>query len=273
MNIYLDNVFFENFILNILILYQVSIFSKNKIKLNKAIIASLIAAIYSTLLVILKNTFLSNILLKILVINIVVYLCFIPKTLKKFLKLQAYYYIIFFIYIGAIISISTFLKLNLSNVGLKVFIYIIGYIITYLSNKKMWKMWKSNIKNDSYIYELFFKINNKNIKIRGFVDTGNNLKDEINNLDIFVIENTKEFNEKMMNNFQKINVEMYTVNSNCFLKGYIIDNIFIKKNNKYVTSIDKAIIVFIDKKLSINDEYRSLISYDTYIDKLQGVIL
>lgn len=196
-----------------------------------------------------------------------------PDRLIKFLKLSVYYYLIFFMYIGILISLSTFLKINLSNVVFRTFIYIVSYILTYFFNKKMWKMWKSKIKEDDLIYQLIFNINNKAIKINAFVDTGNSLKDSINNMDIFIIQNTNQINQDDLKNNQTISVEFNTVNSNCKLKGYIVKNIQINKNYTKVAYINKAILVFVADKLSGNSEYSSLISYETYMDKIQGVLL
>lgn len=273
MKVYLDLVFLENYILNFFIIYQITIFSKKKVKLKNVLVSSLIAALYSTILKAYESSFLSNILLKLLVINLVVYVVFKPKKLINFLKFLAYYYLIFFIYIGVIISITTFLNINIKNIFVRVSIYILGYVVTYVSYQRLWKMWKSNIKNDDLVYQIKFKINSKEINIKAFVDTGNSLKDIVNNLDIFIIQNTDNFNQSMVKDFEKTKVDLNTVNAKCSLDGYIAKNIQIFKNSERILNLKKAILVFVDNKLSSKSEYFSLISYDTYIEKLQGVSL
>ena len=140
----------------------------------------------------------------------------------------------------------------------------------------MWKVWKSNIKGNDLVYKIMIKSINKtsnNIEINAFVDTGNSLKDVINNLDIFIVQNTNKFNYHMAIKNEKVEVCLNTVNANCKLDGYIFNNILIFKNNKKIVNLNRAVIVFVDRNLSTSNKYNSLISYDTYIEKLQGVSL
>lgn len=276
MKVYLDLVFIENIVLNISVIYQLKTISKQKTTLKKIILAAILGSIYSVAIELLNNgeyIFFSNVIIKILVINIVIYVAFNPKKLNVFLKLVAYYFLIFFIYIGAIIVICTFFRINISNFFVRNAIYILGYIITNFSNKSMWKMWKSNIKSNDLVYDLIFNIDNKKINIKAFVDTGNSLKDSLNNLDIFIVENTQKLNQQMCNNYIKTEIEFKTVNAKCNVVGYIINDIKVKKNNINILNLDRAIVVFVDNKLSAENEYFSIISYDTYIEKLQGVSL
>lgn len=276
MKVYLDLVFLENLILNTAIIYQISKFAKQKISFKINLFASLIGSVYVTLIRLFSTSFIAWTIIKLLIINIVIYVAFKPSKIVIYLKLIAYYFLIFYIYIGAIIGISTFFNINLNNTYLRIGIYILGYLVTYLLNQRMWKVWKSNIKGNDLVYKIMIKSMNKtsnNIEINAFVDTGNSLKDVINNLDIFIVQNTNKFNYHMAIKNEKVEVCLNTVNANCKLDGYIFNNILIFKNNKKIVNLNRAVIVFVDRNLSTSNKYNSLISYDTYIEKLQGVSL
>ncbi|MNP29415.1 hypothetical protein D3C76_1224400 [compost metagenome] len=70
-----------------------------------------------------------------------------------------------------------------------------------------------------------------------------------------------------------VQIPMHTINQDCTLEGYIFKNIIIEKKGELVVNLKEAIIVPINTKLSRDNLYSSLISYDTYIEKLQGVTL
>lgn len=278
MKIYLDYIFFENLIINALIIFQISVFTKTKTTFFKTLIASAIGAIYVVLITVYGNSFANNLLFRILVINIIVYVAFLPKKLLKYLKLQVYFYIIFFCYIGAIVVLTTFFKLNLSSIWTKISIYTLSYAVTYFSNMKMWKMWKNRVKEDDLIYEIKIKVNsvvNKIISFNAFVDTGNSLKDNINNTDILIVEEDvlKDVLKGSIKVKRIVKIPMNTVNGVCELNGYLFENVSIEKKGKIIRTLKTATIVVIDKKLSKDNSYSALMSYDTYIDKLQGVTL
>lgn len=137
-------------------------------------------------------------------------------------------------------------------------------------NKLMWKMWKSKIKKDNLIYE----INIGDIMIPAFIDTGNNVKDLVNNVDVIFVED-KYYEKLYFQNyiFKETNIYIYTVAGEEKIKGYFVKDITIKKNKKKICYLSEAIFVFVNRRLSIKDEYEALISYDTYLEKMKGVEL
>ena len=60
MKIYLDYIFFENLIINIVIIYQTSIFTKSNIKLKYIILSSSVLSIYTTIVYICWNNNIYN---------------------------------------------------------------------------------------------------------------------------------------------------------------------------------------------------------------------
>ncbi len=255
MKVYLDYVFIENFIVNISVLYQTSIFVKVKVKKLKLIILSIFLSSISIINIL---NICNNILIQILTINIVLYLLFLPKKIIKYLKYQLYYYSIYITYIGIIISTSIFFNINLSKISMRILLYIVSMTITYIINRYMWKIWVNKIKYNNLTYKIVINSLNK-ITFKVFVDTGNTLNDHLNNLDVIIL-NSKIYESKMKgksictNSVEVVSLEAITATGKTKVKGYIFDDISIKKGGIEKTKLKKAIIVFIDEKIN-NDEH------------------
>ena len=273
MKVYLDYVFIENFIVNISILYQTSIFTKTKISKMRLIILSIFLSIIS----ILKTLEIgNNILIQILVVNIVIYLLYLPKSIIKYIKQQMYYYLIYIIYIGIIISTSVFFSINLNNIYLRILLYIVTAFITYIINKYMWKIWINKIKYNNLTYKIVINSLDK-LTFKVFVDTGNNIRDSFSDLDVIVL-NSKAYNSKLKCKLiddkkrEVVMIEVVTAIGKSKINGYIFNDISIKKGGIEKVILKKAIIVFIDEKIN-NNEYDGIISYDTYLEKLEGATI
>lgn len=273
MKIYLDYIVIENFLINLSVLYQTSIFTKTKFKKNRLILVSIFLSLISLLI---EFEVGNNIFISILAINISTYLLFIPKNFMKFVKLQMYYYLIYVIYIGVIVSISVFFKVNLNSFTIRILLYIVTIVITYIINKYMWKIWINKIKYGNLTYKIVINSLNK-ISFKVFVDTGNNIKDPYSNLDVIIL-NTKMYTSKSKSLFlddekkDLVSLDISTANGKSKIKGYIFKDISIKKGGVEKLRLKKAIIVFMDEKIN-NDQYDGIISYNTYLEKLEGVII
>lgn len=255
MKVYLDYIFLENFIINISVLYQTSIFTKTKVGKIKLILLSMFLSIISVIRYLKIG---DNILIQILSISIVIYLLYFPKNIVKYVKLQMYFYLIYIMYIGIIISTSIFFSINLNKISVRIILYIITTFITYAINKYMWKIWISKIKSSSLTYKVVINSVDK-VKFKVFVDTGNNLTDPFRNLDVIILNSTSYF-VKMKRSLLERNtreivfMDILTATGKSKIKGYIFNNISIMKGGIEKVLLQKAIIVFIDEKIN-NNEY------------------
>lgn len=270
MKIYLDYILIENIIVNFVIIYQLDIFTKSNRKKRYCFFSSLILSFYTVITYINNSIILSNIFIKILTVNIAIYIAFFPKTIIEFLKKIVYYYIISFTYVGVIISITLLLNINIDYIYNKVIIYLICAIISYLFNKYMWKMWKTNIKKENMTY--IMNINGQ--EIPSYIDTGNLAHDYLYNLDVIFLDKRwyKILNEKGILN-RKIDVGIKTVSDDSFINGYIVKNVDILKNGKKVCRLNKIIFSFSNKEINIDGKYTALIGYNLYLENLKGVTL
>lgn len=272
MNTYIEYVILENVIVNFAILCQISICIKCKLKIKNTIFSILLITIYSTINYYLDLALIESIAIKFLIIIIGIYIAFKPCKFILLLKQLVYYYLISFMFVGIIISITLLFKVSLNNILLKLNIYIISGIISFLFNKFMWKLWKSNIKSETLMYNISIK--NIDLNINALVDTGNSVYDYINNLDVIFIDK-KYFDIFYKNKLlkDKVNINVNTVSSEENLVGYIVNNVNISNKNSEIFNFKKIIFVFTNKKLNEFEKFSAIIGYNTYIEKLKGVLL
>lgn len=267
MNYYLEYVFLENVIVNLMLLNLVNIFTKSNTKRLNIIISSIFSSVYTTVIVFLN---LNMFIIKLLLVVSIVYIAYNPKTISKYLKIIVYYLFLNYLYLGIIIGITLLFSINIDNIIFKILVYIISAIILYLLNKFMWKMWKTNIKKD----KLTYTINIKGQEIFCFVDTGNMVKNYQYNLDVIFLDKKwyEVLNKKnILNN--KVDTYIHSVIGDSVIAGYIIDNVEVYKNKKKIKVIDKIIISFSNQSINIFNKYSGLIGYETYLENLEGVHL
>lgn len=267
MKIYLDYIFFENILVNLIITLFINHFTENIIKKINVIIGVIFISLYTTVIYVLKESFLNSMFMKIITVIIFIYIVFKPNTIIKLFKNTIYYYLFSFIYIGIIICISLMFNINLENSLTKIITYIISSIVLYIFTKYLWKMWRSNIKNS----DLTYTINISGQEIIGFVDTGNSVKDLVTNLDVIFIDSIyKEKLKSYIDEKKKITINFNTINNNSLELGYIFNNVYFYKNEKLVGIMRRIIICFVNDSLA-NKKYSALIGYNTYINNLKGV--
>lgn len=272
LKIYLDYIFFENLFVSLLTIYIVSKLSKEKVSFKWNIFVSLIYSVYSVLSYVYITSFLASAVFKFLIVLSITYIYFRPKTVKKYLKLQMIFFLIIYVYTGTIIFFALIFNINLNNIFLKFFVYITSFAITYLSTGFLWKMWISKIKKRDLEYEIFYNLGKKRYTVLGFVDTGNSLKDSVSGLDVVIVSKKYMPNKDELNSleFRKINIK--SINGiDCYI-GYVFKNLKFKNYKKeYV--VKNALIVFAEEYVLSSTEYNAIISYNTYLEKLEGVFL
>ena len=154
LEIYLEYILFENILVNYIIISQISIFTKVKLNPKNKIIGILVMSFFTIFSYVKLSSFLSSVFAKVMMVNIYIYIAFLPKKLNIYFKQIIYYYMISFIYTGVIISISLLFNVSLDRTINKIIIYIVSALIIHMSNKNLWKMWKSNVTDDSLIYDI-----------------------------------------------------------------------------------------------------------------------
>lgn len=227
MTIYLDLVFFINFFFDFILLTATKYILKQRVKLYKLILGSLIGAL--SIFFLFMN--INSIELFIFKIIISIFMILISFGKKGFFKNFTYFYIISIFLGGSMYFINyTFSSKHqglifFSN-GLSInfiVMIILSPIIIYY-----YVMEHNNYKNTTtncYLVDLY--INNKKYCLKGYLDTGNTLIDPYKKRGVVLLNIDKL---KVKNNNKIIYVPYRTITSNGLLECYKVDKIVI--NNK-----------------------------------------
>lgn len=110
MTIYLDVVFFENVVMNFLIILATAIISKVKINPPKILLASAVGGILSILSYIIKLTNFQSLILKILISILIVKISYNPKKTKYLIKNLMLFYLVSLTFGGTAFMLLFFIK-------------------------------------------------------------------------------------------------------------------------------------------------------------------
>lgn len=212
MTFYIDIIFLENVVMNSIILLATGVILKNKTKIIRNIIASIIGSIYAIVIYISDMQIYSNTFLKLILSFAIVYIAFKPPNLKSFFKHIAIFYLTSFTFGGVAFALLYFVRpqnilyQNGTLIGtypIKIILAggILGFIIITVSFK--------NIKNRLEKKDMFCTIKlfekNKELQVKAIIDTGNFLKDPLTNAPVIVIEKNKLLNFFPSNILENIN--------------------------------------------------------------------
>lgn len=293
MTIYIDIVIIENLIMNYIILCATAIISKTEIKQIRIILASLIGATYVIMSYVVNVQIYSNIILKIILSIVMVYISYKPVKIKKLGKQILMFYLTSFVFGGVSLALIYFIKpqeviiKNGQFIGkyvLKtVFLGgIVGFIITVttiniIKNKKG--------KKDVF-YTVKIHLQGKIIETVAMLDTGNLLKEPITNRPVIILEHTLLYEiipKQILNNlenilagdFSKIPEEIRDEyisklkvipfkslgKENGMLIGIKCEKVIIE-NDEEIKEVNSPIIGIYNKSLTKRGEYRALFGMD-----------
>lgn len=295
MTIYIDIIIVENLIMNYIILYATGLISKNKISHLRIIFASIIGAIYAVTEYISKLNIYSNILLKIILSIVIVFIAFYPQNVKKMFKLLVLFYLTTFTFGG----VATYLiyVLKPQNIIIKNGMYVgtyvlkvifIGAIVGTIILIIAFKFAKNKITKKDMICKVKIKLNGKEIVLDTMVDTGNMLKEPLTGNPVVVVEKTSLYDlmpKEILNNtesilggdFEKIpeNIKDEYISrlkiipfsslgkQNGMLIGIKPEKLYVI-NEQSEEKKDNAIIGIYNKSLTKRGEYNALIGIDLY---------
>ena len=221
MKIYLDLLFFLNFGFDFILLLVVSIILRRNVSLTRIVLGGLIGGLSIFILFLKINSF-ELFIFKILISIIMILTSFSYKNIKYFMKN------FFFLYSASMIlgGFLYFLNVQFSykqeglvfyHDGLSInfiFLLIFSPLILYIYIRQGLTL-KNNFSN-YYKVNLYF--NNKKIRLNGFLDTGNKLKDPYSGKPIIIV-NEKRIKQPSDKFFL---VPMKTVGGESFIKCFKI---------------------------------------------------
>lgn len=268
LKIYIDGIFLENIIINSTILFQTAWFLKVNVKKKRIIIASTVGSIYVCIMLLFKLIELNYIFSKISLSILMVYMVFSPKKFKTMLKQIVIFYSISIINLGSFYITTNIVGVYNKGLFVKITLYGISFILSYLLKKYLWKIYSLDIKDLACIYDVEIFIGNKKYKYRGLIDTGNSVKFCGEGV-AFLKEKDHIINELNKYEKEKIVINYITIDNKNNIEGYRVENVQIKrKEHKY----KMPMILCFSEKIKENLNYDMLLGYDT-IEKIGGITL
>jgi len=293
MTIYIDIVIIENLIMNYIILCATGIVSKNKIRHLRLIMASLLGAIYSVVAYMKILEIYSNIVLKILLSVIIVYIAYNPQTVKKLWKTLVMFYLVSFVFGGVAFSLIYIIKpqdiimkngIFLGTYPLKTI--ILGAIVAFAIIIIAVKIIRKKFTTKDMICDIEIMLNNKKINTKALIDTGNMLKEPITNTPVVVVEKILLYEcipKEILNNINQIiggdlekipqqiqsqyisKLKLIPFSSlgkqNGMLLGIKVQQIKIIKESEEITK-ENIIVGIYQQSLTKNGEYQALMGME-----------
>ena len=285
MTIYVDVVLLENICMNYIILFSTTYIMKIKRKHIRLFLSSLVGAVYAVLAYAEIVPLYANFIVKVILSIVMVYIAFYPKNFKGLLKELIVFYLVSFALGGCAFALlyivrpqDIFIKngVYIGTYPLKIALLggIVGFVITYIA----FKVVKNKIIKNQIIYEVEISIEDKTLKTRLLLDTGNMLKDPISNSPVLKIkkntlkeiipEEVLEETEKILGGDVKRN-EKYQKRlriipfssigkQNGIMVGIKADKVKITNDIEEIIN-QNAIICPYDKKMSKQNRYFGLI--------------
>lgn len=254
MKVYVDYVFFINFIFDYIILITSSIILKINVSKKRLILSSLFGGLSGFIYFLNLNNY-ELILLKLISGLILVIICFKFKDIRYTFRNFIYLILISIIFGGILFLLTIHFGVNgmmifSSNKKINTFILIVLFIIISKLYIKFCKNKQKNIKTN---YKVDLYIDNKKYILNGFIDTGNTLCDPYFNKPVCIL------NKKIKINSNKIIFIPYnTLSSNSIMKCFTADKINIHEIGTFKKVIigisnDKILIPGVD--IILNEKY------------------
>ena len=197
MTIYIDVVFLENLVMNSIILVASGIILKKKMKWIRIILASSLGAIYTIIGYISVLEIYSNLILKVILSILIIYIAFNPQTVKQLWKDLLIFYLTSFVFGGVAFALIYVVKPQdiLMKNGLFLGTYplktvLLAAIVAFIIIVAAFAIVKTKFSKKDMFCDVEVELNNKIIKTRAMIDTGNLLKEPITNTPVIVLEHT-----------------------------------------------------------------------------------
>ena len=214
MTIYIDIVLIENLIMNYIILFTRAVVLKIKVNHIRLILASLLGAGYSIIAYMGIIKVYSSIILKIILSVLIIYIAFNPQNIKKMCKDLLLFYLVSFMFGGAAFALIYIIKPQniLMKNGLFLGTYtlktvMLGAVVAFCIIIGAFAIIKNKISKKDMFCEIEILINQKKIKTKAMIDTGNMLKEPITNVPVIVVEHILLYScmpKEILNNLKEI---------------------------------------------------------------------
>ncbi|KMT21414.1 sigma-E processing peptidase SpoIIGA [Clostridium cylindrosporum] len=284
-SVYIDVLMFQNIAMNFFLLYLLSRLTNISSKWWKIILAALIGSLYVFVLFVPRLHIFYSLIFKIIVSFIMILVAFTPKGFKKFIRLTLVFYTEAFLLGGGIIGLFYLIYGDINTLDSAFLLskispgfIIVGSIITTIFVKIGFDVFESYSREEESKVELEVYIDGKSCILKGFIDTGNYLKDPLNGskvvvsclyalkdiipiekIDISNFEINKEFRDCIAASRLRIIPYKAIGVDNGILTGIKTDMVIAKSKNK--VKVNKGVTVALHNKSFLGDGAYDAIAY------------
>lgn len=263
MEIYLDVVLLENFIVDMFLLSVTFSILRCKVENKKVILASLLGALYTIVMIFPALSILSVFPVALLVAFFMMLIIlgthryiFALKATGTFLLSSITLSGICFVFSSMENNYSFTKGFTISNYSLKYF--VIAIMILYILYTRAISYFRERAIIGNYTYDIEITINNVKYIIKGFLDTGNELREPVTNLPCILVE------KSLFSNYEVEDDKKYYINYSSIgykgkITGFKVNKVRIRSEGKKFREVN-ALICPCDEILSRDKDFNALLS-------------
>lgn len=285
---YLDLIILENLCMNYLILYTTGKLLNRNIKKLRLFLASIVGALYVFSLYINVPNYVLNIS-KVLIALLLVKMGFNSNKIKNIIKEAIVLFMVTFVYSGCALGFLHFMKPKVIYIvngmvigGEYIFeLLLISACISFALIKVSMKLikLKQKLTKSDMICEIEIKLDDRSVKMKALLDTGNLLTDPITKTPVVIVEKRKVIDLISKEELWKIDSllggdgnfqnELYSTrvkaipyvsvgNKNGIMIAYKVDSIKVEYQDE-INELNNVLIGIYNDTLTKNNKYSALI--------------
>lgn len=261
MVVYIDVMLFENFIINLFLLLLS--FKLLRFNYKKSIYLSAIVGSIYTLVLFLEWPLGTSFIVKILVAVLMIIIAIKERKITNILKCVVGFFILSFTLSGVCFSFalmqnqySLIQSFEINNYSIKYI--IISIMILYIVVVRSYEYLRERVLIKSLIYDIEISVNKNIFYIKGFLDTGNELREPVTNLPCIIIEE-RYLKEVQIPEREYFNISYSTIGEDGKMRGFKGEKVRIKNSDEDWRTID-AVICSCKNKLSKENDFNALLS-------------
>lgn len=197
LTIYLDIIFIENVLMNYIILFAtlVVIKVKNKRQQIKLFLSSVIGSIYALIVYLEILPIYSNLVAKVILSVVMIYVAFSPSNIKQLLKQLLIFYLVSFVFGGCTFALIYFIKPESVKIHNGVFVgtypikvALIAGVVAFIITEIAFKINRNKLNSHNTLFCIKIYNEDKMLKVNALLDSGNMLKEPISGMPVIIIE-------------------------------------------------------------------------------------
>ena len=197
MIVYLDVLLLINLLMNIVILYFVALILNLKQNLIRLVWGSIVGSLLLIEVLYPKVAFLQSLEFKFIISVTMVIVSFKPHSLRDFVKMLGFFYLISFMVGGGVLAFFYLLNMDKAFInGISLFnsisvpwwILLVSASLMLLFFKYIWPLLYMILSKDKLLVSVTVILDNKSVSFPALIDTGNDLSDPISNSPVIIAE-------------------------------------------------------------------------------------